>query len=220
MQTNIVRFLGLIGLGLILACAAHADTAQMVFTGPNSAGINDGTYYVSPYSGTMNGVTVTLFCDDVLHEVYSGEKWTANVTNLGTAISTLNGFANTRFGSGISAANATILYEEVAWLVTQFTPTDQNQWVNIQHALWDLTDPGAYGGSATLSWLDSAEMASNYGSINPNNFLIVSDVNLTGSGSVQEFIVETTSTPEPSSLVLLVSGMLAMMLIVIRRGRI
>jgi hypothetical protein len=63
-------------------------------------------------------------------------------------------------------------------------------------------------------------MASNYGSINPNNFLIVSDVNLTGSGSVQEFIVETTSTPEPSSLVLLVSGMLAMMLIVIRRGRI
>jgi len=192
----------------------------MVFTGPNPAGVNDGTYYVSPYYGTMNGATVTLFCDDVLHEVYSGEKWTANVTNLGTAITTVNGFANTRFGSGISGTNATILYEEVAWLVTQFTPTDQNQWVSIQHAIWDLTDPGAYGGSGTLSWLSAAEKSSNYDSINPNNFLIVSDVNLNGSGSVQEFFVETVATPEPSSLVLLVSGMLAMMLVVIRRGRV
>lgn len=219
MRTNIVRFLGLIGLGLVLACAAHADTAQMVFTGPNPAGVNDGTYYVSPYFGTMNGTTVTLFCDDVLHEVYSGEKWTANVTNLGTAISTVNGFANTRFGSGISATNATILYEEVAWLVTQFTPTDQNQWVSIQHAIWDLTDPGA-SYTDTGKWLTWAEESQNYGSINPNNFLIVSDVNLKGSGSVQEFFVETVATPEPSSLVLLVSGMLAMMLVVIRRGRV
>lgn len=218
MQTNIVRFLGLIGLGLILACAAHADTAQMVFTGPNPAGVNDGTYYVSPYFGTMNGVTVTLFCDDVLHEVYSGEKWTANVTNLGAAIASSN-FSSTRFGSGISAANATILYEEVAWLVTQFTPSDQNQWVSIQHAIWDLTDPGA-SYTDTGKWLTLAEESQNYGSINPNNFLIVSDVNLNGSGSVQEFFVETVATPEPSSLVLLVSGMLAMMLVVIRRGRV
>jgi len=42
--------------------------------------------YVSPYYGTMNGAPVTLFCDDVLHEVNFGQTWTANVTNLGTAI--------------------------------------------------------------------------------------------------------------------------------------
>jgi hypothetical protein len=214
MRNNFFKVLGLVGLALFLACTAHADgtTVNMVFTGVNSA--QDGHYYVSPYYGTMNGAPVTLFCDDVLHEVTFGQTWTANVTNLGTAISTGN-FSNTRFGSGISAANATILYEEVAWLVSQFTPADQSQWVSIQHALWDLTDPAA-GYTDVGTWLSSAELSANYSTVNPNGFLIVSDQNLTSAGSVQEFIVRT---PEPSSLALLVSGMLALMLLVIRRGR-
>ena len=217
MRTNIIKVFGLIGLALFLASAAHADgtTANMLFTGANGA--NDGQYYVSPYSGTMNGAPVTLFCDDLLHEVYVGETWTANVTNLGTAIGAKN-FSNTRFGSGISAANATVLYEEVAWLVTQFTPADQSQWVNIQHALWDLTDSAVpYTDSAAWTWYLDAKEINNYGGINANNFLIVTDQNFKYSGSVQEFIVQT---PEPSSLVLLVSAMLGMMLLVIRRGRI
>ncbi len=191
----------------------------MVFTGPNSSGINDGQYYVSPYYGTMNGAPVTLFCDDVLHEVYSGETWTANLTNLGTALSTVNGLGNTRFGAGNGTIGGAQLYEEVAWLVTQFTPTDKNEWVSIQHAIWDLTDPSAHYTDVGL-FLYDAGLQSNYGSINPNDFLIVTDQNYKNPGSVQEFIVETVQTPEPSSLVLLISGMLAMMLLVIRRGRI
>jgi len=216
MRNNFFKVLGLVGLALFLACTAHADgtPVNMVFTGVNGA--QDGQYYVSPYYGTMNGTPVTLFCDDVLHEVNFGQTWTANVTNLGTAISTSN-FSNTRFGSGISAANATILYEEVAWLVSQFTPADQNQWVSIQHALWDLTDPSA-GYTDVGTWLSNAELASNYTTVNPSDFLIVTNVGLNASGAtqVQEFIVQT---PEPSSLALLVSGMLALMLLVIRRGR-
>ncbi len=58
---------------------------------------------------------------------------------------------------------------------------------------------------------------SNYTTVNPSNFLIVTNVGLnTSATQVQEFIVRT---PEPSSLALLVSGMLALMLLVIRRGR-
>jgi hypothetical protein len=216
MRNNFFKVLGLVGLALFMACTAHADgtPVNMVFTGVNGA--QDGQFYVSPYFGTMNGQAVTLFCDDVLHEVTFGQSWSANVTNLGTAIST-SSFSNTRFGSGISAANATILYEEVAWLVSQFTPADQSQWVSIQHALWDLTDPGA-GYTDVGSWLTNSELASNYSTVNPSDFLIVTNVglNAVGATQVQEFIVRT---PEPSSLALLVSGMLALMLLVIRRGR-
>jgi hypothetical protein len=58
---------------LILIPVAHADggPATMVFKSVN--GVNDGQYYVSPYSGTMNGQTVTLFCDDVLNDVNFGQ---------------------------------------------------------------------------------------------------------------------------------------------------
>ena len=62
----------------------------MVFQGVNGA--NDGQYYVSPYYGTLNGQTVTLFCDDILNEVNFGQTWQANVTNLGT-----NNFSQTRY---------------------------------------------------------------------------------------------------------------------------
>jgi hypothetical protein len=79
----------------------------MVFPGVNSA--NDGQYYVSPYTGV-------LFCDDIKNEVTFGLQWQANVTNLGTAISTSN-FTNTRYG-GVSTStvygNPTTAYGEVA----------------------------------------------------------------------------------------------------------
>ena len=39
-----------------------------------------------------------LFCDDILNEVTFGQKWLANVTNLGTAVNT-NNFSQTRYGS-------------------------------------------------------------------------------------------------------------------------
>jgi hypothetical protein len=95
----------------------------------------------------MNGQTVALFCDGVLHEANFGETWTANVTNLGAAIATTtlttNGFANTRASRGSEASVPPQVYEEVTWLVFQFTPAEQHQWVSIQHAIRDLTYPNA-----------------------------------------------------------------------------
>src|SRR5260370_32204957 len=96
------RLLGLLMVGMFLVPFAYADgPVTMVFTGVNGA--NDGQYYVSPYSGTMNGQSVTLFCDDIINDVTFGQQWQANVTNLATAVNTSD-FSQTRYGSVTGSA--------------------------------------------------------------------------------------------------------------------
>ena len=207
----------LLTLALFLAPFAHADgsSVNMVFTGVNGA--NDGTYYVSPYYGTMNGQTVVLFCDDIRNEVWVGETWTANVTNLETALTTSNGFANTRYG-GVSGSavfsNAGVAYEEAAWLTTQFA-SHPGDLVNLQYALWDIMNPGTYSNSDVSWWLNQAAL--DYSSINPNNFEIDTNTGpLSLTGQVQEFIVQT---PEPGTLALLLCGALALAAFSLLRAR-
>lgn len=217
------RFLGLLAVVLVLSPFAFADggTVNMQFIGVNGA--NDGQYYVSPYSGTMNGQSVVLFCDDIKNEINFGQTWTANVTNLGTALSTSNGFANTRYG-GVNDPNnkvysyAPLAYQEAAWLVSQFA-SNSNDLVSLQYALWDIMNPGSepttYGDVST--WLYKAGLASNYSSINSYSFLIVTNIGpLSLTGQEQEFIVQT---PEPASFVLLLCGALALVLLTISRTR-
>ena len=114
----------LLGLLLVLTPMAQADgTTTMQFTGVNGA--NDGMYYVSPYTGTMNygtsnAQTVVLCCDDINNEVSFGQVWNANVTSMASG-----NFSNTRYGNGsvnpnLGATSPLKLYEEGAWLVSQF----------------------------------------------------------------------------------------------------
>jgi hypothetical protein len=135
---KVARLLGFLLAALILIPMAHADgPVTMVFQNVNGA--NDGQYYVSPYIGTMNGQTVTLFCDDVLNDVNFGQTWQANVTNLGTAIQN-NDFSQTRYGgvpSSLVYGNAAQTYQESAWLTTQFG-SDSSNYKDLQYALWFL----------------------------------------------------------------------------------
>jgi hypothetical protein len=192
---------------MFLVPFAYADgPVTMVFTGVNGA--NDGQYYVSPYSGTMNGQSVTLFCDDIINDVTFGQQWWANVTNLATAVNT-NDFSQTRYGSVTGSAvltNPALVYQEAAWLTTQFA-SNPNDLVNLQYALWDIMNPGSRGAdnSDVQNWLWLASQ--DYGTINRNNFEVVTNVApLALTGQVQEFIVQT---PEPGTLALLICGMLA-----------
>jgi hypothetical protein len=199
---------------LIVTPLAHADGTTMVeFTGVNGA--NNGYYYVSPYLGVVNYGTsqaqpVLLFCDDINNEVGFGQVWTANITSLASG-----NFSDTRYGNGsvnpnLGSENPEVLYDEAAWLTTQFA-SHPSDYVSLQYALWDLMTPGAepltYRGTDGIQvskWLDLA--GANYNSINTANFEILTNSQpVTYRGQVQEFIVET---PEPASTTLLVSGLL------------
>lgn len=160
---------------LIMTPLAQADgTTTMQFTGVNGA--NNGVYCVSPYTGTINYGTsnaqsVVLFCDDINNEVSFGQVWNASVMSLGSG-----NFSNTRYGNGsvkpsLGGMNPQTLYEEAAWLTTQFA-SHPSDYVSLQYALWDLMTPGAepanYGnadGITVVQWLALA--AAGYGQINP-----------------------------------------------------
>jgi hypothetical protein len=205
---------------LIMTPLAHADsTTTLEFTGVNGA--NNGVYYVSPYTATLNYGTssaqaVVLFCDDINNEVSMNQVWTANVTGLASG-----NFSNTRYGNGsvnpnLRGMSPQVLYEEAAWLVTQFS-SHSGDYVSLQYALWDLMSPGAEpttfanadDGITVANWLALA--AANYGQINPANFVIATNTGtLAYTGQVQEFIVQT---PEPATGVLLLFGVVSMFLL-------
>lgn len=119
---------GIVAL-LVFLPSAHADGAPVtvVFTGVN--GTNNGIDYVSPYYGTLNGKPVTLSCVDIINTVGFYQTWQANHTTVGSS-----DLSNTRYGNAsISpvAANASVLYEEAAWLTTQFA-SHTSDYVSLQ----------------------------------------------------------------------------------------
>jgi hypothetical protein len=226
------RFAGVLLL-FVLTIAAPAALADgtpvtMTFTGVN--GIHDANYYVSPYQGLMtsNGQSslVTLFCVDFNNEVTWNQTWQANVTPLSS-----NDLSNTRYGNAgdvtllklsdpyYATYTAAQLYAQAVWLTTQFNQylsTDPTQVIALQYAIWDLFAPNAPTNAAAQAWILSAEQ--NYGSVNLNNFELVTNVGpLSLTGQVQEFIVPT---PEPGTFALLGVALLGIVFFARRKAKV
>ena len=228
----------LINAGLLAAFVAAAPLSAQVtvkLTAPNAP--NGGTvtafgYYMSPYTGTVNGQQVTLNCDDFFHEVAVGDVWQANETSLGSG----SNLSNTRFDN-------LALYQQAAWLTTQYASnpaSNSSESIAIQSAIWDLFQ----GPSAPLTanapdpaisvvpqynssyWVTQAQTNYATAGLDYNSFYVLTDVNARTAAdpnapydatSKQEFIVNTT--PEPGTLVLMATGLFAMIVVVRRRRR-
>jgi hypothetical protein len=196
---------------LLIATAVHADSVTMQFIGVNGA--NNGHYYVSPYYGTLNGSPVTLYCVDIANTVHFNQVWQANLST----ITNVSNLSNTRYGS---LPNGLAHYQQAAWLINQF-PTHSSDYVNLQYALWNLFNPSLAPDSAgSNAWLALA--AANFGSMSFGNFRVVTNVApVYLTGQVQEFIiiVPPSPVPEPATLALFGSGLIAIATAVRRRSR-
>jgi PEP-CTERM motif len=223
------------GLSLFAAAAASAQQPVTVtLTAPYAPGGSAVTafgYYMSPYSGTVDGTQQRLNCVDFFHDVMIGDTWTAIQTNLGAAIADNSLLLNTRDGAVTNTlftlSTALETYEKVAWLTSQYPTNPGSDPVlstAIQTAIWSISSnsPGDVYMTDPLSKNDYV------GTFTPNN----SDLNTTGywinqantqfdqqiagfydnfyiltdrAGNLQEFVY---STPEPGTFVLFGTGLL------------
>lgn len=221
-------------LVLIFSTASSTKADTLTFTGttgsvtlnvsdpdatPSYSNVNG---VIDPYYGILDSNPVLIWCVDPDHEVNTGDAWSVYVNKAGSINLTQTYLGNLT------------TYEEMAWLITQFQGASTTTQQELQAAIWLIAEgettqaaeqaPGAF----TINGEGSAFWTSIYGTngyvttapehLLTSGFEILSDT--TGpnvTNAKQEFIV---LTPEPSSILLLGVGLLALIVVASKRPRV
>lgn len=220
------RSINLLAAAALTTASMMAGTVSMTWVGPATNNTYNG-FYIGPYEADIAGSTTPtlVYCDDFNDEVTS--NWNAyvtsnpfaNMTNQVVSTDLQNTLAYHLFTnnqtpgpSNFSQLQTDVQdYEEIAYLTTQFSAPTQD-WAGIATAIWSFFGQGKVtpvAGSdptSTAYWINQASL--HYTSINPAGITIYTPtLNTSGNLTSQEFITYTPS-PEPSTFVILGSGML------------
>ncbi|HEU4630219.1 MAG TPA: PEP-CTERM sorting domain-containing protein [Gemmatimonadaceae bacterium] len=208
------------GIALVaLASPAVAQTHTLKLTDVGSGttmSTSHGTVYISPYGGVIDGPgtpRVDIYCVDYAHFATLNNTWDVNIARVGAGA-----LGTTRGGEAALAQ-----YQQSAWLSMQFGPNATQQKA-IQSAIWQVMGfsdgPVVTGGAAGLDaadtqyWVDLAQsryLTDFSAAFYYYNFAVLTPTNPQDPRSAQEFLTrDIIPTPEPSTYLMLGSGLLAL----------
>ncbi len=189
----------------VFSPVAKADSLQ--FIGVNGAVTPSGTEYVGPYTVSVNGTELPLFCLNLDRNMSFGQTWEASASQLS-------------MGSSVQAKEAAILLS--------FMDLGQISAVDAQLEIWSILDRPDALLNGLPSYMElNQKTALMYAMFNPGNryndaFYNEFTLFTSNDGAAQDFLgrsVPTTATPEPSSLLLLGTGLFGSAGMLYRRAR-
>jgi hypothetical protein len=216
------KFVVLVGVLLVATAGAYGgpingasltNPVQTEFISFNGGQWQNGY----PYTLGILGVPglVPAMCDDYVHGGLPGQIWYANITNLGS-----NNLGLTRFGFEDSALGL-FRYREAAWILLQTPSAPPSDYADMNYAVWHIFDHNAPLDAGAREWLNLAlmEAAAGFPGAHFDSVYIITPVDQYDQdpNSPQEFLTIDAqvggrrggTTPEPGTLLLLGTGLLA-----------
>jgi PEP-CTERM motif-containing protein len=180
----------LLALIFVATPSAQADPLTLVSVGTN---IFEGTS-AGPYDALLNGSPITMVCLSFDRHVQVGQTWQVAINSLDAS-----GVANALFGA---QPNALLNYQRAAWLYDQMLKTP-NEASAIQGAIWNIFNASTPDTAASNLWFSMALNANLVG-YDFSRFRILTPLDRSKHGEQENM----TTVPEPTTMLLLGSGLL------------
>lgn len=196
----------LLSLSLFAACWT-ANATTVTFAAVN--GVDDGSYWIGPYTIKIDNYNYQAMCYDFTHEASLGQTWTAKLYT----------YSQLQKAYYAGEDNYVENYWKAAWLFSQLLQTNDSQvMIGIQHAVWSLFNTGTPT-SGAAPWIQAANDAA----VDGYPGLDVSAVRIVNAASerptVQGFLVAGygMEAPEPGTYAMMGTTLVLLGLIYRRR---